>query len=464
MSPLLFALAADLLLKRLSRNLPEATVRAYADDLAMVIPNYQERLPALELIFEEYERLSGLKLHHGKSVIVPLFKTLIDEFRENVHSCAPSWADFSIQFRAKYLGFYLGPDRADVSWEKPFKKFLERAKVWGCIGGGMLISIVAFRTFIAPVLSFVGQLDNLPHSWEQLERRACRVLFRGPTGWITPGCLRACKHLGLPAELPDLRVSALAAKCRVFRYEDARRGGLRVAARVRALDSLCSDVNDDCIPLNWLLWLKGSFLHKLAQAQEQLSECDPRLEKVVGITGDAEKSRRVNWQRACYAVLRPPHADCALRHLRRRLDRWQLDLPPGRRVGRAVLLLQGLAGHVPPRVIAAILRTLCNGVITARRFQQKGACRFGCGGEDSLEHYAGCQHVRDFYRAALGLHLTGLASFLLLLPAPPGVLFKGALGVYALSHALNHARHQGLSFVQAREALAQGLHQAVRAG
>ena len=61
-------------------------------------------------------------------------------------------------------------------------------------------------------------------------------------------------------------------------------------------------------------------------------------------------------------------------------------------------------------------------------------------------------------------HLTGLASFLLLLPAPPGVLFKGALGVYALSHALNHARHQGLSFVQAREALAQGLHQAVRAG
>jgi len=38
LSPLLFAIAADLLLRRLARLLPEALLRAYADDLAVVLP------------------------------------------------------------------------------------------------------------------------------------------------------------------------------------------------------------------------------------------------------------------------------------------------------------------------------------------------------------------------------------------------------------------------------------------
>ena len=38
LSPLLFAIAADLLLRRLHRLLPATTPRAYADDLALVTP------------------------------------------------------------------------------------------------------------------------------------------------------------------------------------------------------------------------------------------------------------------------------------------------------------------------------------------------------------------------------------------------------------------------------------------
>ena len=79
---------------------------------------------------------------------------------------------------------------------------------------------------------------------------------------------------------------------------------------------------------------------------------------------------RSQWQRACYRLLRPSEAHIALIHLRRRLDRWNLTLLPGRRVSRAVLLLRGLGAAAPPRVGAAVLRTFCNGWITGRRMQR----------------------------------------------------------------------------------------------
>ena len=37
LSPLLFAIVADLLLRKLAENYPEATIKAFADDTAMVI-------------------------------------------------------------------------------------------------------------------------------------------------------------------------------------------------------------------------------------------------------------------------------------------------------------------------------------------------------------------------------------------------------------------------------------------
>ena len=79
------------------------------------------------------------------------------------------------------------------------------------------------------VFAFVAQLDDTPDEWEMVERRACTRLFRGPSGWITPGCLRDLKHFGFPSELPDLKITATAAKCRVHSYEDHRDGGLRVS-------------------------------------------------------------------------------------------------------------------------------------------------------------------------------------------------------------------------------------------
>ena len=95
----------------------------------------------------------------------------------------------------------------------------------------MHTAVRAYNVITASVLSFVGNVEVLRDSWEEYEARACRILFRGPTGWMQPGCLRALKHLGFPLELPDMRCHTTAAKCRVMKYEDSVRGGLQVSAK-----------------------------------------------------------------------------------------------------------------------------------------------------------------------------------------------------------------------------------------
>ena len=61
---------------------------------------------------------------------------------------------------------------------------------------------------------------------------------------------------------------------------------------------------------------------------------------------------------------------------------------------------------MPPRVSAAVLRTMWNGWTTARRFQQHGKCLLCCGhicSEDSVEHYAVCQVAIKFGRQVMGV-------------------------------------------------------------
>ena len=72
LSPLLFCIVTDVLLRRLAFCVPHAVLRAYADDLAMVLRRGCLELQILETLFTEYWSISRLGLHHGKSVWVAL--------------------------------------------------------------------------------------------------------------------------------------------------------------------------------------------------------------------------------------------------------------------------------------------------------------------------------------------------------------------------------------------------------
>jgi len=73
LSPLLFAIVADIMLRRLKDKFPSAMRRAYADDLAMVIPNIFEAGGSILNCFMDYKRVSGLTLNMSKVIIVPLW-------------------------------------------------------------------------------------------------------------------------------------------------------------------------------------------------------------------------------------------------------------------------------------------------------------------------------------------------------------------------------------------------------
>ena len=83
LSPLLFAVAADLLLRRLARAIPAGTLRAYADDTALVDPMLMQHLGLLERVFSEYARVSGLELNVSKIVLAPSANSPTNRF-ENV--------------------------------------------------------------------------------------------------------------------------------------------------------------------------------------------------------------------------------------------------------------------------------------------------------------------------------------------------------------------------------------------
>ena len=146
-----------MLLRNLDLQVPSALIRAYADDIAIVLRRCQDNIGTLEHIFYEYGVISGLRLNHGKCVWIPLALKSEEESRQELVDFAPSWSCFAIEGHATYLGFAVGPTRGQHSWDKALQKMLDRARVWRAIGGGMLISINAYRMYIFPLACFLLQ-------------------------------------------------------------------------------------------------------------------------------------------------------------------------------------------------------------------------------------------------------------------------------------------------------------------
>ncbi|CAK0869276.1 unnamed protein product [Prorocentrum cordatum] len=174
--------AVDVLMRRVSRLLPDCTLRGYADDLALVSRSVWRDV-LLEPVVSDFERVSGLALHAKKSVLVPPRPIPVDEVQSCLNEVAPRWGSFKIASHAKYPAFVVGPGRGEVSWDSAAAQFFERSSVWGAARAGMLHAIEAFRVFILPVMTFPAQLDPLPSNCGALEINAIRRRFPGPP-WL----------------------------------------------------------------------------------------------------------------------------------------------------------------------------------------------------------------------------------------------------------------------------------------
>ena len=80
---------------------------------------------------------------------------------------------------------------------------------------GLLFSTVAYNSFAASLLGFVGQLCTPPDAVRQAHERALRKLFPGPGNWIMPHDMENLTAYGFKVAFRCPTRTALAAKIRI---------------------------------------------------------------------------------------------------------------------------------------------------------------------------------------------------------------------------------------------------------
>ncbi|CAK0873161.1 unnamed protein product, partial [Prorocentrum cordatum] len=121
LSPLLFAMCADVLLRELSMHISGHEVaRAFADDTAAAVRDYGISIPVIAKLFTEFESTSCLAFNIKKTVFIPLWKYASESnVRALIRESAPAWRDIAVCSAGKYFGFWIGPGAGLKSWEKP---------------------------------------------------------------------------------------------------------------------------------------------------------------------------------------------------------------------------------------------------------------------------------------------------------------------------------------------------------
>eukprot|EP00972_Heterocapsa_arctica_P035867 5276488-Heterocapsa_arctica.AAC.1 len=91
----------------------------FADDAALVIPDFEKVADDILMAFGEYAIMSGLKLNMAKTVLVPLFPCRLDVFlQKTIHEAHPNWSNVSVAHDGAYLGFIIGPTGYKRQWKK----------------------------------------------------------------------------------------------------------------------------------------------------------------------------------------------------------------------------------------------------------------------------------------------------------------------------------------------------------
>ena len=483
LSPLLFALASDSLLRILELRHPSATTRAFADDTAMVLRSWARDHKKVFATFKVFETLSNLSLNLAKTIVIPLWDADVAQLQRDTDG-DPSSVQISWDTTGKYLGFYIGPGKGTKSWSKPADKYLERLQQWQWSELGLHLAMMTYNVFVLPVLLFVAQLEAPPQAVLEMEAAAVRKVAPGPGWWCTPADMQHGSELGLSARMRHLRASCQAAMLRTHAWEARSTGGIPwnqlsrqlTEARARA-DHLT--LRRCCLP--WFAQHTPTVVTKLvdAQAAEGVHVHAARSAlggAIVGpLTRPADQRFKKGTQKWMTERLVAQDKYCVERRLRARLARWRLPDYPGRTARRAARQLVRLRRLVPPRLCAATLSTIFNRWTTDRRMRSlrdnQRPCVLGCSTTacDSVEHYFHCPVWLDWQRSRLGHSVTHhrLAHAVLGVDMGDQALCLQAVSTYVLYRTVNHIRHRRFRDAQARSAyikqfMNQLLHEACR--
>jgi hypothetical protein len=183
LSPLLFVITLDLLLRRLQKVAPCALTRAFADDTAMVIDDLFDLAGPIHKVFQDFGTISRMVLNIPKTVIIPLWHQPLAGIKGKIAQELPDWRDVEVNTAGRYLGFMSGPGKGTLSWTKANLKYEERVGLWSSQGLGLQYSAMSYNIFAVSVLSYLAQLENPPAETYQLESAAMVKVAVGPGNW-----------------------------------------------------------------------------------------------------------------------------------------------------------------------------------------------------------------------------------------------------------------------------------------
>jgi len=416
LSPLLFALAIDILLRRIIKLVPGVKVYAFADDIALVLENVGRDMGLLTQIFQDLEKVAGLSLNRKKCVLIPLWPTNTSIVKSELIRRLPEWGDIQVSFASVYLGVNIGPESAKGFWDVAVKKYKDRARDWGKTGLGLYFASVAYSVYVLPILSFLAQFKIPSKEVYQAEEEALRSMIPGPYRWCSKNdTFVLATHYGQARDFTSLEHLSIAARTRLLLCENVKHGGLRIPERCREIDEACCNSSQSLYRQRlWKDWYGGGVVQDIREGRDQLVQrgfsLDALWKKAAG-PYDPEEDSRVRDKKARRALQKTIRSELhktltvdPVSRMRFRLDRWNLDGLPGETSTRFLRFIEVVKHHLPPRIVAAVLRTAWNGWCTSRRFQHSGKCIFACQAfaqEDSIEHYAGCSICVNFLRGKL---------------------------------------------------------------
>ena len=74
----MFVFVVDILIRKLEQTLPgDSTIRAFADDVVMILADAPRSMAKAFHIYKEFAHFSGLRLNHAKTVVIPLSRSAL---------------------------------------------------------------------------------------------------------------------------------------------------------------------------------------------------------------------------------------------------------------------------------------------------------------------------------------------------------------------------------------------------
>lgn len=485
LSPLLFITVVDSLLRCLKAKIHKAFPRAYADDTALVIRDLFRDLPTVRAIFDDFARVSGLRLNIPKTLIIPLGDWDPDQVAQALNQANDPWKEIQCAHHGTYLGFVVGPGKGNRSWEKPLQKAKARVPSWPWTTLGLHYSATVYNTYVLPTLTFVAQLERPPLAAKRQEEDTLAKIAVGPNNWFqTKDMFLLEEAYGLPYRFRSLAHTALAAQLRVAMWEDGADGGLRVREQAEYLRSLLARHREDDRRWDWNAWYHKSFILQLERTLDLFQRMGVTPESMLReFTDDAprpwdkqtmQRAKRAT-QRRAYQHLMAYYQQHAWARMHKKLCRWYPPEPPPHITSVVLERLRALRPLVAPRVHTAVFSTLWNRWMTKHRFQVPGVqCLFSCcqpQNEDALEHYLQCPVVCDVAQRRLRLHLPHqhARQYLTLGEIPdnnPDLaswFIRCAVLLYAVYRTHNAARHRGrMTPAVAAAAIRQAIYEGTR--